>query len=423
MRIQKNGHEIASVDDWFRWAPPKRGALHWRDDRSAKELAKSWFRTDTAQAPFELTSLLNRTFDSEIVFDEAEPECTVELDDFEGETRNCDLVVLCHAGALRMSVSVEAKADERFGDFTVGEYYDKKLGSSSNVPKRIEQLSTALFGRVPNEQIRSLRYQLVHSAAASLIAAERHDAGVAILLVHEFISAGLSFRMLKENAKDWAAFIRAFPKLADAEVRRNQILGPVSVPGGGYVSPSIPLYFGKIVTQLCPAEFWIVAIDHELQLSKDSNDTPQRSERKDSLQALLSAEIPKRNVRFIAEESKIGKKTIASALADSSNPKIPWRNISMTDRERDRAGITEALKNRPGHPDHETMQTWIEYRIPEDEIREGFFVEQTLRHGKGATSILMLLGDMHVDAVAQKLEQMGHRVSTDHSLFPVKRWE
>jgi hypothetical protein len=47
--------------------------------------------------------------------------------------------------------------------------------------------------------------------------------------------------------------------------------------------------------------------------------------------------------------------------------------------EREAAGIADALtKPRPGHPDNETMTTWIERRIPEDEIREDFFIHQTL---------------------------------------------
>jgi len=95
----------------------------------------------------------------------------------------------------------------------------------------------------------------------------------------------------------------------------------------------------------------------------------------------------------------------------------------MTDAERDAAGIAEALKHRPGHRDDETMETWIECRIPEDAIREDFFVEQTLKGAGDAQSILILLGDMHVDAVGEKLRIMGHSVSANHDLFPVKRWE
>jgi len=250
MRIHKAGHEIRSVDDWFRWAPPKRGAFHWKDYRSAKELARSWFRTGTALPPVELVSLLIPTFGSELVFEEAMPECSVDLDDFEGEGRNCDLVVVCQAGVQRIVLSVEAKADEPFGNSTVGDYYDQTLDSDSRVPKRIEQLSNALFGREPDEVIRRLRYQLVHAAAASLIEADARDAECGVLLVHEFISVGLSNLKLEQNAKDWAAFVKALPQLAEATVQTNQICGPQWVPGGGRVPATIPLYLGKLVTRL-----------------------------------------------------------------------------------------------------------------------------------------------------------------------------
>lgn len=170
-------------------------------------------------------------------------------------------------------------------------------------------------------------------------------------------------------------------------------------------------------------DFWIVAIDHGLQLQRAATDSTKTKAQKDQLEALLKAEIPRRQVRFIGEESKQGEVTIASALADAADPKIPWKNIDMTDPERDAAGITEALKHRPGHPDHDTMQTWIESRIPEDEIREDFFIDRTLKHAGGAQSVLMLLGDMHVDAVSEKLRKMGHRFTTNHDLFPIRRWE
>src|SRR5271157_5196293 len=114
-------------------------------------------------------------------------------------------------------------------------------------------------------------------------------------------------------------------------------------------------------------DFWIVAIDHGLQLQRAATDSIKTKAQKDQLEALLKTEIPRRQVRFIGEESKQGEVTIASALANAADPRIPWKNISMTHAERDAAGITEALKHRPGHPDHDTMQMWIESRIPADE--------------------------------------------------------
>jgi hypothetical protein len=250
MRITKSGHEIRSVEDWFEYAPPKMGARHWKDGRSAKELARSWFREEFACAPEEMRLLLERAFRTEMAFDEARPECIIELDDFSGEHRNCDLVVLCRAGTQHITVNIEAKADEPFGDTTVGDYYDQKSNSQSNVPARIRQLSLALFGRVSDETIRKLRYQLLHAAAATLIEAAASGAELGLFLVHQFYSASLSIAKLKKNSTDWTAFVRAFPELATAQVEKNQILGPVSVPGGGRVPCSVPLYLGKLVTEL-----------------------------------------------------------------------------------------------------------------------------------------------------------------------------
>jgi hypothetical protein len=250
MRIHKSGHEICSLEDWYLWGPPKKGALQWKDGRSAKELARSWFRKELPAPPEELRSLVEKTFGTGIVFEEAKPECVIQLDEFEGEHRNCDLIILCRNESQRIVISVEAKADETFGDSTIGDYYDRKLNTRSNVPKRIEQLLTAIFGREPDGAIRKLRYQLLHSVAGALIEASAEQANCAVFLVHEFHSANLNPEKMKQNLADWSTFVRAFPTLGTAAVERNQILGPFSVPGHGRVTGSIPLYLGNCVTEL-----------------------------------------------------------------------------------------------------------------------------------------------------------------------------
>lgn len=248
MRVYKE-KEIHSVDDWFLYAPPKMGARHWKNGRSAKELARSWFRHGLAEPPEELVALLEARFGREIAFDDVKPECTVELDEFEGEHRNCDLVVLCNFGQRRAVIHIEAKADEPFGDF-IGEYFDRKADSNSNVPERIRRLSLGLFGREPDEAIRKLRYQLLHAAAAALIDTKTSGAKLAILLIHEFKSASLNDRKLALNAADWVNFVQSFPALTAARIDKDSILGPISVPGGERIPNSVPLYLGKLVTEL-----------------------------------------------------------------------------------------------------------------------------------------------------------------------------
>jgi len=256
MRTHKAENDIRSVEDWFKYAPPKKGELQWEDKRSAKELAQAWCRKGFACPPDEMKLLLERAFGMEIVFEEAKPECVIRLDDFEGEHRNCDLVVVCNVGSRRMVINVEAKADEPFSDL-IGKYYDQTSApgpdgraSRSNVPERIRRLSKALFGREPDEAIRRLRYQLLHAAAATLIEAEKNRAEMGLLLIHEFRSTSLNTEKLSQNRIDWENSVHAFPELATARFETNQILGPVSAPGGGRVPSSVPLYLGKLVTEL-----------------------------------------------------------------------------------------------------------------------------------------------------------------------------
>jgi hypothetical protein len=173
----------------------------------------------------------------------------------------------------------------------------------------------------------------------------------------------------------------------------------------------------------CAMNILIVAIDHELQKVKRVHEARERAVRKDQLEALLKQEIAERNVEFISEESDPNALTIAHQLADARKPRIPWKNICMSEDERRKAGIYEALKNRPTDfglgEDGDTVL--IERRIPEDEIYEASLIEQTKKGAGGAQSILIVCGDLHVDALKEKLERQGHHVDSNHSLVE-KGW-
>jgi hypothetical protein len=165
----------------------------------------------------------------------------------------------------------------------------------------------------------------------------------------------------------------------------------------------------------------IVSIDHQLQLAKKPNDSPELNAQKTRLEDLLRQQLMEKRIQLIAEESDRAQNTIAYLLAREQEPEICWKNIVMTPEERTAAGIKDALLKRPGFLDQE-KNVWIEARIPEDDVREDFFITEILAAAAGAESILLLLGDMHVDAVAKKLTEKGHRVVTDHELVPEKRW-
>lgn len=128
----QNGQLITNIEDWFHLAPPKKGALQWKDFRSAKELARSFLRFGRPSLPTELLTLLRKYFGEELHIDKAIPEYCIRVDDFPGEPRNCDLILFGQIADTRFVANIEAKADEPFGEL-IGEYYDQKLRIRSNV--------------------------------------------------------------------------------------------------------------------------------------------------------------------------------------------------------------------------------------------------------------------------------------------------
>ena len=117
MRLERRGNAITSVDEWFQYAPPMGRVLHWRDGRSAKELAKAWCRPDMPPCPpSDLLALLATVPQlSRLEFLVGYPERRVRFDNVPGEPRNTDLALVCEGPVGRAAISIEAKADESFG--------------------------------------------------------------------------------------------------------------------------------------------------------------------------------------------------------------------------------------------------------------------------------------------------------------------
>jgi hypothetical protein len=95
----------------------------------------------------------------------------------------------------------------------------------------------------------------------------------------------------------------------------------------------------------------------------------------------------------------------------------------MSEEARREAGIYEALQDRPAHTEKRGDEfVIIEHRIPEDDIREDFFVTESVSGADESESIVILCGDMHTQALKNKLEMLDHKVDMDESLVPDKRW-
>lgn len=246
-----NSFSIHSVEYWFRLAPPKKRKQHWKDGRSAKELAKAWFRMGDPNVPEEIEALFkSHPLTNNLVIEEGIPEVVTKLDEFRGGHRNHDMILLGKTGKNCTLVGIEAKADEGFGKVIQDKMVEGSKNPHSNVPNRIKCLSNSVFGRPIDEELGKLRYQLLYAFAGTLIEAKKRNKTQAVFVIYEFVSSKLDQKKVKENDDDFKSFIKTFPELKGASIEAGKLFGPIQVPGGKFVPGDIPVLIGKVTTNI-----------------------------------------------------------------------------------------------------------------------------------------------------------------------------
>ncbi len=154
---------------------------HWKTGRSARTLAYCW---ESAKGfPPEVSAVLDEsTHDDlhDLQFVAGFPEHEVPLPGGRRASQT-DVFVLATGGGSLVSIAIEGKVDEPFGD-TVVDW----LGSdpSPGKQRRLAYLCD-LLGITIDEAI-DLRYQLLHRTASAIIEAQRFKAGPAVMLVHSW---------------------------------------------------------------------------------------------------------------------------------------------------------------------------------------------------------------------------------------------
>ena len=259
MRITKNGQLIQSVEDWFRYAPPKGGADQWRDGRSAKEFARAWVESGSVSVPDELVALLSSHPDTQsAVLENGEPEARLAFDKRVGEVRNADLAVRAVSGSAPLALTIEAKADEPFDQLvpdTLADALDRILerGRGGGVD-RVRDLATSLLNPPARglPPLRLLRYQLLTAVAGSLAWARQLEAPRAVLVIHEFQTSQTSTGELQRNAQDLDLFVTRLTAGTLRGLAVGSLVGPIRVPGDPLFDKPADLYLGKIVRRVSP---------------------------------------------------------------------------------------------------------------------------------------------------------------------------
>jgi len=238
-----NGMKIEKWDDWTR---PKRD-YQWKAGRSAMELAKAWFRDGLLSPPYELIEVLEsepRLNGLQLL--KGIPELVTLLPE-RGEGRNHDLVLHGQTTTEKVTICVEAKADEPFGTETVLTYWNRAMrrrsnGESTRVPERIQAL-LGIIGEpdhtLTESQWGAVRYQLLTAICGTVLQAEVDSSTLAVLIVHEFHTALTLKANLDKNHNDFnklLSVLTAKSIVSDS----NKLYGPFKFRG-------IDCFIGKVV--------------------------------------------------------------------------------------------------------------------------------------------------------------------------------
>ena len=242
--ISKNAHLLTTIDDWHRFAPPKRD-IHWKDGRSAKENARAWIAAAPEMQP-DVAQVLDNCSDVRPLSSwSAEPEARIPIDRYRGEQPNIDLLVVARDDYGPMVVAIEAKADETFGDTLADRRRHAVTTLASNLRSkalaRIEELIDRFGLDFQQCHVQQLRYQLLTATAAALEEANRRASERTILIAHEFVTLLTDPGKRERNAADLDRFLKA-------AFGYDGQLTPGGVAGPFRVESALSLYVGKVQT-------------------------------------------------------------------------------------------------------------------------------------------------------------------------------
>ncbi len=254
--IKKKDKKIISVNDWAKFAGPK-DKVQWKEYRSAMESAIAWFRSGKAKLPTEIEELLkNHSSFGPVKINEVEPEALLRFDSYSGPS-NMDVLVKAEDEKGNFIIGIEAKADETFSEYLVGEKFSSALeervkNSNSRQIERIIHLSEALFStkNKVTPKISDLRYQLLTGLAGTICKTIEEGCSRGIFLIHEFNTPLTTEENHIKNARDLNAFINRLTAGRIKELSNGNLIGPIKFPGLPLFDSKPDIYIGKITVKV-----------------------------------------------------------------------------------------------------------------------------------------------------------------------------
>jgi hypothetical protein len=220
--VEKN-KEIDSLDKWFELCPPMKKDKHWKDYRSAKEMAKFWLD----QNKYDDFQNFIRKAIPDFTYDYIIPEFASTFDTFDSPRKHDLYIVEKFNKAV---ITVEGKADEPFGSNNFGNQFietikTKTENQDSKAVDRMVNLYLNYFHS--NGNIFPIMYQLLYWFAGSLIDTIKEDTDNFVMVLQEFKSAKTDPGKLTQNHSDFEKFVNFISEGKYSRIENRQIIGPL----------------------------------------------------------------------------------------------------------------------------------------------------------------------------------------------------
>lgn len=209
-------------EDWKRFLdkPDKQ----WKSDHSAKALAYCW--QEARGFPAEVRKLFRESdipaFKG-IKMLAAFPEYKVPLPGG-GKASQSDIFILAKGGNKLISIAVEGKADEPFGEI-ISEWKIRDMGGKK---ERLNYLCNLL--KLSPDVVNDIYYQLLHRTASAVIKAQEFNALIALVLIHALKKSPEKY---EESFQAYCQFLYLFGKKGkENSITSLRRLGPVSLYAG-----------------------------------------------------------------------------------------------------------------------------------------------------------------------------------------------
>ena len=194
--IAPDDRRITTLEGWHEHAAPFRPDLHWKDGKSAKELAKYVLLHDGLR---KLLEDLGISYNGTLL---CYPEHVTRLPG-KGNGRNHDLLIVSENGNIL--IGVEAKTDE-----SLGTYCKDIENPSENKKHRLMAMKEIVF-KNKDFDCQELRYQLLTATAGTMLEAERYGSKQVYLVILNFEKKGYIYNttQMRCNKVDFENFSKA----------------------------------------------------------------------------------------------------------------------------------------------------------------------------------------------------------------------